>query len=82
MMSSIITKWIGIFRMTPRLTGLKGEHMSLNGTDLFKQLGNKLWVIWNADSSHQGASGVLDEHLPGDDREVSLHGQKNQQLTI
>lgn len=56
--------------------------MSLNGTDLFKQLGNKLWVIWNADSSHQGASGVLDEHLRGDDREVSLHGQKNQQLTI
>lgn len=68
--------------MDRRLTGLKEKHMSLYGIDLFKQLGNKLSVIWNADSSHQGASGVLNKHFRGDDRGITLRCQKNLQLTI
>ena len=37
--------------------------------DLCKTLNCKIGAIWIADSSHQGASGVLNERVQGDDRE-------------
>lgn len=38
--------------------------------DLYKAFDLKIRAIWIADSSHQGASGVLKESLQGDDREL------------
>ena len=37
--------------------------------DLHRALGAKIRSIWIADCSHQGASGVLNESIQGDDRE-------------
>ena len=36
--------------------------------DLYQALGPKIRAIWFADCSHQGASGVLNEDIIGDDR--------------
>lgn len=37
--------------------------------DFYDVFGHKIRAIWIADSSHQGASGVLNEDIQGDDRE-------------
>ena len=41
--------------------------------DLHHAVGGKIRAIWIADCSHQGASGVLNESIQGDDREYEEH---------
>lgn len=45
--------------------------------DLYKASDLKIRAIWIADSSHQGASGVLNESLQGDDRESGTDQKLN-----
>ncbi len=40
--------------------------------DLYRAAGGKITAIWIADCSHQGASGVLNEGVQGDDREFKI----------
>ncbi|MCJ1250585.1 hypothetical protein MMC30_007813 [Trapelia coarctata] len=47
--------------------GLPKETYEPLWDDLLRTFGNKIRAIWIADCSHQGASGVLNEHLQGDD---------------
>ncbi|MCJ1388062.1 hypothetical protein MMC18_000906 [Xylographa bjoerkii] len=69
-LDNLVAKPGSVTLIATHANGLPKESYEPLWDDLYRAFKGKIRAVWFADCSHQGASGVLNEKLQGDDREL------------